>query len=96
MVQGDRLRTALSGAGLVASELVEIITKHCPFKPNVAYMPVPRCESCKFWKLYESGQYKVGEAGECTKNTDSGVWSDCDDYTIMTEANFGCVQWEAR
>jgi len=24
----------------------DIITKHCPFKPDVVYMPVPRCETC--------------------------------------------------
>ena len=30
-------------------EMAEIIIKHCPFKIDVNYMPVPRCDSCKHW-----------------------------------------------
>lgn len=25
----------------------QIIEKHCPFKRDMAYMPVPRCDQCK-------------------------------------------------
>lgn len=30
-------------------KLRDIIAKHCPFKPGVAYMPMPRCETCAHW-----------------------------------------------
>lgn len=30
------------------ADILPIIAKHCPFKPDVAYMPVPRCETCRY------------------------------------------------
>ena len=47
---GDEVyETSGPGTGISSDEMVAIITKHCPMLPNVAYMPVPRCDSCKHW-----------------------------------------------
>lgn len=29
--------------------IVEAISEHCPMTPDVAYMPVPRCDACRHW-----------------------------------------------
>lgn len=68
----------------------DIILKHCSLKPDTAYMPVPRCDSCRHWQL--DLNYKE-PSGRCDA---AKVWSDCGDYTIMTSRDFGCVQWEAK
>jgi hypothetical protein len=60
------------------------------FKPDVAYMPVPRCDKCKHW--YVRPEY-IEPHGACMADF---ISSDCNDYTIIVSADFGCVKWEAR
>jgi hypothetical protein len=50
----DHVRT-----GSTLEWVAEKIHKHCPFKPGVAYMPVPRCDSCQLWGKYEPGDCPV-------------------------------------
>lgn len=33
-----------------SDEFRNIIDQHCPFKDDIAYMPVPRCSSCLYWQ----------------------------------------------
>ena len=47
------------------------------FKPGVAYMPVPRCGGCASWDT--SRLYYGGY--------------NCLHLTIVTSADFGCVDW---
>ena len=69
--------------------LAEIIREHCPVKPDMAYMPVPRCETCKHWKHRGIRNY-------CENPT---LWLRASLTfvpPIETEGDFGCVQWEAK
>lgn len=66
------------------------IRRHCPFEPDVAYMPVPQCDSCHYWRpgpdaygacnLSGSGSEVYGGAGE----------------DIRTLPGWGCVRWKAK
>jgi hypothetical protein len=73
-------------------------------KPDTAYMEVPRCDSCRFWKSHAPGIDHMGdcELFECrgkaqvhheskliVSRTHSG------EATIITMPDFGCVQWES-
>jgi hypothetical protein len=72
------------------SQIAAIIKEHCPFEPDVTYMPVPRCDSCCYWRpgpdaygacnLSGSGSEVYGGAGE----------------DIRTLPGWGCVRWEAK
>jgi len=66
------------------------IVKHCPFEADTAYMPVPRCDGCKHWTYRP--EY-LDPHGACMADA---IGSDCNDYTIIVPADFGCVQWEAK
>jgi hypothetical protein len=83
------------------SGIADIIRKHFPFKDfteGVAYMPVPRCETCKHWEpiapfndhgrclMVDSGEKKMW-ASEAVNESYEG---------IETTLDFGCVQWEAK
>jgi hypothetical protein len=58
-----------------------IISKHSPFEPDTAYMPVPRCETCK---------HLDGIYCEVLQSVPSGS-------RIPSEIKqFGCVRWEAK
>lgn len=71
----------------------------CGFEPGVAYMPVPRCDGCRWWRLdADNGRHREGE---CHRELEPGSGFRIDqDYTsgtrIMTAPDFGCVQWEAK
>ena len=60
-----------------------IIKEHCPWKPDVAYMPVPRCDTCRHWERHASN-------GVCSRHSDKTREALC------TEGDFGCVQWDVR
>lgn len=66
-----------------------IIEAHCPFKPDVVYMPVPRCDECKHW---HGPQKDANGREQCTEPTISPEQMD----EFMTLPNFGCVRWEAK
>lgn len=87
---GSRYR---ANAVAEARDIRDIIVKHCPMKPEVAYMEVPRCATCKHW--YKGlGQHH--DIGQCLRpyDSDSKVWPDRND--LNTKASFGCVEWEKK
>lgn len=57
-----------------------IIVKHCPMKEDTAYMPVPRCDSCKHYKP--------------ERHASAHGW--CRLLNTPLPENFGCVKWEAK
>ncbi len=52
----------------------------------------PQCETCAHWQLREGYLADGSDFGECT--SENSPWSDCNDYTILTVYNFGCIFWE--
>lgn len=70
-----------------------VIKEHCPFRPDVMYIPVPRCDSCKHW-LQTTGD----STGECLRPYEqltTKLWASMYDR-IHTQPDFGCVQWETK
>lgn len=59
----------------------DVIAEHSPFKDGVAYMPVPRCETCAHWttSTQECAALRTGPLN-----------------VIYTSLDFGCVKWNAR
>ena len=86
-------------AAISSDTVEEIIAKHSPFKVDVAYMPVPRCDSCRHWEPRGGEGTVVPLTGDgfCmrTQQQDSKMAAEMYDH-IITDANFGCVQWEAK
>ena len=95
-------------------------------KPGVAYMPVPRCDGCRWWRPFAAelqpgalgalieakagrdvGLSTLSRLGDCTlfecrngsqEHTQSMVnvtRTGSGEATIVTRADFGCVQHEA-
>lgn len=88
----DRSVDGRFGASIQADS-AEIIAKHAPFAPGVLYMPVPRCDQCKYW-----GDRGEGTRAPCLHPAPkraagpaafdhSLIWHDFDD---------GCVQCERK
>lgn len=69
------------------TETADIIAKHCPFKPDVDYMPVPRCETCAHWRPDSE------LTGGCMRVTIQGKVGI---FYFSTTANFGCVDWKEK
>ncbi len=59
-----------------------VIVKHSPFLPDVAYMPVPRCETCARWDKSEG--VAGSEVGRC-------LWMNSNTFK-----SFGCVQHKPK
>ena len=72
----------------IASNFAAMINKHCPFEPDVAYMPVPRCDQCKHWTPILIG----AQAGRATGRGLCNALSP----PLVTDDSFGCVQWGAK
>lgn len=87
-------REASDDWGATVGEIRAIVANHAPFKPDVAYMPVPRCDSCSRWRRALIDESR----GRCTLQTDpsSKIWTVDGDPAIMTKCDFGCVQWKAE
>lgn len=59
---------------------------------SLTMMPVPRCESCKWWDRQGGG-----EMGSCNSIGSRGSAADfLEGDTLVTTAEFGCVQWEGK
>jgi hypothetical protein len=78
----------------VANHYASIISKHCPLKPDTAYMPVPRCETCKHWERGVFEDSKEPSHGGTCFNPELQAFGG--GQTIETGEVFGCVQWEAK
>lgn len=76
-VEIDEMGSSDESAGWVQ----EMIIKHCPFKQDVAYMPVPRCDSCAHYtqSTQECAALRTGPLN-----------------VIFTSPDFGCVKWKER
>ena len=73
-------------------EIRRIILKHCPMKPDVAYMPVPRCATCAWWHAHPPNA-RPRPTGECSSIV---VYMETTSTHLKTEADFGCVRWSPR
>ena len=80
-------------ASIGEGTIAEVIVKHCPFKPDVAYMPVPRCDGCKHWAPLKEPDHTWSD---CLVLSTGTVVSTEGDEVIQTRKDFGCVQWEAK
>ena len=80
---------------ILGRDVKAIINKWCPFKPDVAYMPVPRCETCAWWERSKI----FSTHGECqyarTDDLDRKLWATAYDG-VLTEADFGCTEWKVK
>lgn len=74
--------------------VAERIHAHCPFKRDVAYMPVPHCESCAHWRHMHANQGGCGYANN-GEDIERRLWADMYD-DVVTSADFGCVQWKEK
>jgi len=52
--------------------LRSIIARHCPLEPDVAYMPVPRCETCRHWTDWGSCEKLPWNDGHVRTEPDFG------------------------
>lgn len=98
------------GTGVDNEEFTaQVIRERCPFKPDVVYMPVPRCDSCKHWEngtdlsvgactlTYgeDSGRLRLRSAPDSKAYADVGG----DEFgrpVLIATPDFGCVQWEQK
>ncbi len=62
-------------------ELANLIAMSRRFKVDVAYMPVPRCETCSEWSHYDHHPEDIGY---------------CDIIAARVKKTFGCVEWKER
>lgn len=61
--------------------IASMIEEHCPFQKDVAYMPVPRCDSCENYIHMDHHGPNDGY---------------CDTIEAHVTGDFGCVKWEAK
>ena len=74
------------------NEMQLIITEAAPFKPDVAYMPVPRCESCRHWdNIGGTNRFH----GWC-RLAQHDPYSMAAFTSMVTHADFGCVAWRMK
>jgi hypothetical protein len=52
-----------------------------PEDSSVAYMPVPRCETCSEWNVSQNYTYGGHK---------------CKALSIVTDKDFGCTLWKAK
>ena len=90
------------------ARIADIIAEHCPFKPGIVYMPVPRCGTCVHWdpprnELLGSCSLTEGSDGDgCPiSHPESKAFAIVggDEYgvpVLATHSEFGCVQWKEK
>lgn len=84
-----------------AKTIHDIIAMHSPFKPDVAYMPVPRCETCHWW-IREGRDYgfcQMSSVDETILGLPPVVdrnFGSRDLRAVRTRDCFGCVQWKEK
>lgn len=74
------------------------------FKPDVAYMPVPRCDQCRYWGHRVDGTPHGNKGGviagapmsTCEHSRDKLRYGGRENGLLWTDEDFGCVQWEAK
>lgn len=67
----------------------------------VVNCPVPRCETCKYWSVQQRQTLFLDQMPPtnrvCNLPYTTGSKMNADMYdAIITEPDFGCVQWESK
>lgn len=71
-------------------EIIAVIQAHCPMEPETAYMKVPRCDTCNWWRRHHAATMApIERFGDC--RYDGGSAS-----IDSTREDFGCVQWKEK
>ena len=69
-------------------------------QPGVAYMPVPRCDGCKWWNTFVFGAGGCCDSPERMRCATAVASADIQDaqltVELRTNADFGCVLWEKK
>ena len=91
-----------------AAEFVAEFERSVGLQPGVAYMPVPRCDQCRWWENVPNirdigiGRCERTRATEIPGPEDDSLASAISDDVnrvgaeLRTYASFGCVQWEPK
>lgn len=104
-VAGDAHRDAVYQVKCAAEAFIGATPHLTTLKPDTAYMPVPRCDGCAFWKAGKRQFWKTTDHskppafGECTAARPPKVLLRADGekhVRMITLDSFGCVQFEAR
>lgn len=84
--------TVLNGISPEGMDFLE----RCGFKRNAAYMEVPRCDGCRWWK--EIDTYGIGKRYGWCKNPREkfGIASPPPAAELWTLPDFGCVEWQEK
>ena len=101
------LEIAANRIGGATENNLEILQELCPFDQGIAYMPVPRCDSCRFWEMsrHDSTRGECaltewddldGHAHARSKAKAQAGGHECGSAALETVADFGCVQWEKK
>lgn len=79
-----------------------------PFVPGVAYMPVPRCDQCRFWmppggdcRVFSddpniAAHMKWPAMATPERKAQVAPFAGADGGSLLTDPDFGCVQFEAK
>ena len=73
-----------------------ILAKHNPFKYRIAYMPVPRCETCKHWDTDMITDMRTAECQLKIMQVQVATAGSIIHVQMRTRHDFGCVQWEKK
>jgi hypothetical protein len=88
----DQRTLTVSPGGLVLT-IQGVGREIARFEQGVAFMQVPRCDSCRYWKKRNE------TTGSCLKQFEPDAKLDVAESgggDLQTEADFGCVQWSAK
>jgi hypothetical protein len=69
--------------------------------PGTCTITPVRCETCKFWIPWESGDHGCARTGTTGSDLEKGRMAGVDPggvdpAILITDSDFGCVQWEAK
>ena len=93
----------------ILDTIASVIQSECPFKPEVLYMEVPHCKSCRHWTKNE--KLELGTCNLTSYDEESGwiggiqskaraVAVDTEEELsiaiLETNPDFGCVQWQSK
>lgn len=89
--QGDCFEVK-NGEWMLAEDVAKV------FPPDVAFMPVPRCEHCQHWEQHDSftptGECRQIEANDNGPVNPSAIMPV--EASLTTRSDFGCVLFQAK
>lgn len=105
LLDNEMFETARADLG----EWMRVADVEAVFTPGVAYMPVPRCDQCKWWRQSpDAPRPTASDEGACDRiPLDLGQrvgmpdkarvrFQNVNGVGLMTDSDFGCVQWMSR